>query len=228
MTLFCVYIYIILYSNDSPIAKANPLKAKPEKSQKFKFAWVELPSPTVNAKSFRVSILITSWHLSPMPDLSAKRPARKSMLLLELHFLWNLVKKKFLLNAFITSQFPYAPLVCVFHNRKLSSHINHIHETPLRIAYQNHNWTFDELLAKDGWFKFLDCNLQKLLIEIFKVKMRVAPGIMNQVSDIIVCSYPLRNELIFKARNIRIVRYGIEIAAFVGSKIWSYIPSELN
>ena len=221
-----IYIYIILYSNGSPIAKANPLKANPEKSQKFKFAWVELPSPTVNVKSFRVSILITSWHLSPMPDLW-KKASQKVNAFARTAFSLKFGQKKILLNA-LTSQFSYAPLVCVFHFRKLNSHINHIHETPLRIAYKNHNSTFDEILAKDGWFKFLDSNLHKLLIEIFKIKMKVDPGIMNQVSDIIVCSYPLRHELKFKARNIRIVRYGTEIAAFVVSKIWNYIPNELN
>ena len=33
-----------------------------------------------------------------------------------------------LLNAFITSQFSYAPVVWMFHNRKLNNHINRIHE----------------------------------------------------------------------------------------------------
>ena len=68
----------------------------------------------------------------------------------------------------------------------------------------------------------------KLLIEIFKVKMKLAPEIMNEVFDIIESPYPLRNESRFKSQNIRTVRYGIETAAFVGSRIWSYMPSELN
>ena len=105
----------------------------------------------------------------------------------------------------------------MFHNRKLNNHINRIHESVLRIAYQDHNSTFNELFAKDGSFRIHDRNLQKLLIEIFKVKMKLAPEIMNEVFDFIECRYPLRNELRFKSRNIRTVRYGIETAAFVGS-----------
>ena len=58
--------------------------------------------------------------------------------------------------------------------------------------------------------------------------MKLAPEITNEVFDIIESPYPLRNELRFKPRNIRTVRYGIETAAFVGSKIWSYTPSELK
>ena len=51
---------------------------------------------------------------------------------------------------------------------------------------------FDELLAKSGSFKIHDRNLQKLLTEIFKVKMKLAPHIMNEVFDIIECPYPLK------------------------------------
>ena len=116
----------------------------------------------------------------------------------------------------------------MFHNRKLSNHINRIHERALRIAYQDHNSTFNELLAKDGSFKIHDRNLQKLLIEIFKVKMKLAPEIMNEVFDFIECRYPRRNELRFKSRNIRTVRYGTETAALVSSRIWTNMSNEIE
>ena len=48
-------------------------------------------------------------------------------------------------------------------------------------------WTFNELLAKDSCFKIHDRNLQKLLTETFKVKMKLAPEIMNEVFDFIEC-----------------------------------------
>ena len=115
----------------------------------------------------------------------------------------------------------------MFHNRKLSNHINRIHERALRIAYQDHNSTFNELLAKHGSFKIHDRNLQKLLIEIFKVKMKLAPEIMNEVFHIIGSPNPLRNELRFKSRNICTVRYGIETAVFVGSRIWTNMSNEI-
>ena len=70
----------------------------------------------------------------------------------------------------------------MFHNRKLHNHINRIHE-----AYQDHNSAFNELLARDVSFKIHDRNLQKLLIEIFKVKIKLAPEIMNEVFDFIEC-----------------------------------------
>ena len=51
---------------------------------------------------------------------------------------------------------------------------------------------------------------------------------MNKVFDIIECPYVLRNELRFKSRNIRAVRYGIKTDTFVGCRIWRYMPSELK
>ena len=58
--------------------------------------------------------------------------------------------------------------------------------------------------------------------------MKLAPEIMNEVFDIIESPYPLINALRFKSRNICTVRYGVETSAFVGSRIWSYMPSELK
>ena len=88
----------------------------------------------------------------------------------------------------------------MFHNRKLNNYINRTHERALRIAYQGHSSAFNELLAKDSSFKIHDRNLQKLLIEIFKAKMKLAPEIINEVFDFIECRYPLRNELRFELR----------------------------
>ena len=116
----------------------------------------------------------------------------------------------------------------MFHNRKLNNLLNHIHERALRIKNQDHNSTFEELNAKEGSFKIHDRNLQRLLTEIFKVKMKLAPEIMNEVFESIESPYPLRIESRFKSQNICTVKYGIETAAFVGSRIWSYIPSELE
>ena len=137
-------------------------------------------------------------------------------------------QRKLLLNVFITSQFSYASVVWMFHNQKFNNHINRIHERALRIVYQDQNSAFEKLLANDGSFKIHGRNLQRLLIEIFKIKMKLAPEIMNEAFDSIESPYPLRNELKFKSRNIRTVKYRIEAAAFAGSKIWSYMPSELK
>ena len=115
--------------------------------------------------------------------------------------------------------------LCV--SRKRNSHINCIYERALKIVYQDHNSTFNDLLAKDDCFKIHDRNLNKLLIQMFKLKMRLALEIMSLVFDIIECLYPLKNELRFKSRNIRTVWCETETAAFIGSTIQSHMQSEL-
>ena len=133
-------------------------------------------------------------------------------------------QRKLLLNAFITAQFSYASVIWMFHSRKLNNRINHIHERALRLVYKDYTRTFDELLLKDNSFRIHHRNLQKLAIEIFKVKLGLASEIMKNIFPIIENPYDLRNETKFKSRNVHTVRYSIATASFVAPKIWSSIP----
>ena len=107
------------------------------------------------------------------------------------------------MSAFITSQFFYAPVVWMFHSRKQNHHINRIHERALKAVYKDHNSLFDELLEKDNSCKIHDRKLQKLVTEIFKVKMNLAPEIMKEVFEIIE-------------------------GPFVGTRVWNSLSSDLN
>ena len=142
----------------------------------------------------------------------------------QLHF----NQRKLLMYAFITSQFSYAPVVWMFHSRKQNHHINRIHERALRVVYKDYNSSFDELLEKDNSLRIHDRNLQKLVTEIFKVKMNLGPEIMKEVFEIVEGSHALRNELKLKSRKIHSVRYGIETTSFVGARVWNRLPSDLK
>ena len=183
---------------------------------------MEWTSPIV--KSFWVSILIFELNVKSL----CKNVSQKLTAFARIVYSLKSDQRKLLRNAFIASQFSHAPVIWVFHNRKLNNYINRIHQRALRIVYQDHNPTFKELLAKEGSFKIHDRHLQRLFIEIFKVKMKLTPETMNEVFDIIESPYPLRKELRFKSRSILTVRYGTETFAFVCSWIWSYMPGELK
>ena len=58
-------------------------------------------------------------------------------------------KRRTLFKAFVVSQFNYCPLVWMFHTKELNNRINSLHETALRLTYQNRNSSFDELLKFD-------------------------------------------------------------------------------
>ena len=62
----------------------------------------------------------------------------------------NMQKRRIIMKSFVTSQFGYCPLIWMFHSRRLNNKINSIHERALRITYQDHISTFQELLNKDN------------------------------------------------------------------------------
>ena len=81
-------------------------------------------------------------------------------------------------------------------------------------VFKDHSFSFDELLEKDYSSKIHDKNLQKLVTEIFKIKMNLALEIMKGVFKIVECPCALRNQLKLKSRKIYSVRYGIKNSIF--------------
>ena len=66
---------------------------------------------------------------------------------------------------------------------------------------------------------FITVTYKNFAIEIFKVKLGIAPDIMKNVFPIIENPYDLRNKTKFKSRNVNTVRYGTETASFVAQRI---------
>jgi len=50
-----------------------------------------------------------------------------------------------MMNAFMTSQFSYCPLIWMFHSLKTDLKISRIHERPLRLAFKDNVSTFEQL-----------------------------------------------------------------------------------
>ena len=109
----------------------------------------------------------------------------------------NIKKRKLIMNAFITSQFGYCPLVWMFHSREMNNRINRIHERSLRIVYKNKQSTFQELLDRDKSVTVHHSNIRKLAIETFKVKNNLSPEILNYIFEIVDSSYYLRKDTVF-------------------------------
>ena len=155
-----------------------------------------------------------------------KKASQKLNALSRVAYQLDFNQRKLLMNAFITSQFSYAPVVWMFHSRKQNHHINRIHERALRVVYKDYNSSFDELLEKDHSCNIHDRNLQKLVTEISKIKMNLAPEIMKEVFEIVEGAYPLKNQLQLKSRKIHYVRYCIETTSFATARFWKSLPSD--
>ena len=93
----------------------------------------------------------------------------------------SLNKPRILMISFIISQFNYFPLIWMIHKRGLNHKIYHIHERALRIVYDDYSSSFEDLLNEDKSATIHQCNLQKLPIEIFKVKIGIAPLVVNEI-----------------------------------------------
>ena len=138
-------------------------------------------------------------------------------------------KLRIIMKAVIESQFGYCPLVWMFHSRTLNNRINKIHERALRRVYNDNTSTFSELLIKDGSFCIHHRNIQKLAIEMYKVKHNMAPPLMN---DIFIqkqnTSYNLRNVQTWDIRAVKSVYNGTETLSFRGPKTWDMLPNDIK
>ena len=91
----------------------------------------------------------------------------------------NLKTHHVLMRSFIISQFSYFSLIWMTYSSGLKNKANNIHERAMRIVYKDFSSSFEGLLAKDYSVTIYTRNMQQLLIETFKVKIRIFPIIMK-------------------------------------------------
>ena len=98
------------------------------------------------------------------------------------------------MKSFFTSQFNYCPLTWKFHNRTLKNKINKLHERALRFVYEDINLSFQDLLDRDNSMTIHRRNIQKLAIEMYKIKNKLSPIPMMDIIRDHVNTYDLRNK----------------------------------
>ena len=142
--------------------------------------------------------------------------------------LMSMEKRKIIMNAFITSQFGYCPLIWMCHSRKLNTRINKIHERALRIVFQDKTTSFNELLIKAGSVKIHHKNIQVLATEIYKVYHNISPLVMSEVFPDRTTEYNLRGNPNLSTRNLHSVHYGTDSLSHLGPKIWNLVPNNIK
>ena len=157
-----------------------------------------------------------------------KRANQKLHALARISSYMNQNKLRILMKAFVTSQFSYCPLVWMFHSRSLNNKINRLHERALRLVYRDHKSSFQQLLHKDNSVTIHHQNIQRLAIEMFKIKNKISPTPMQDLFTKNQCNYELRNKRLWEPTNARTMTYGTETVTFMGPKIWDLIPTEIK
>ena len=119
-------------------------------------------------------------------------------------------KLRIIMKAFVSSQFAYCPLIWMFHSRQINHKINKLHERALRIVYNDHFSSFEELLSKDKSVTVHQRNLQILTTKMYKLLNGLSPDIMQDIFETKSNYYNIRNAPAFSTRNIKTVRYGLQ------------------
>ena len=132
-------------------------------------------------------------------------------------------KLKLTMCTFIESLFNYCPLVWMCHSRILENKINKLHERALRVVYKNKELAFEQLLEKSKHFSIHERNLQKLALEMYKVKNELSPA---PVCEIFTTDPSERKDFILP--RVRTVKYGLETIRYRGPKTWGLVPEEIK
>ena len=118
-------------------------------------------------------------------------------------------KRKNLMKSFVISQFNYCLIVWMYCQRKSNNLINRIHERALRIAYDDYESNFNQLLDKNNSVTIHHINIQALATEIYKTLNNLNPIFMREIFLSKTHNYSIRTQNL-NYPNPRTVAYGLE------------------
>ena len=155
-----------------------------------------------------------------------KKAGQKLHALARMSNFMSVNQKKVIMNAFISSQFSYCPLIWMCHSRSLNTKINRIHERALRIVYNDNSSSFEALLEKSGSVKIHHSNLQQLAVEIYKALNDLSSHLMSELFTFRNTGYNLRGGKKLNSNTVKTVNNGTETISYLAPKIWEQVPDE--
>ena len=98
------------------------------------------------------------------------------------------------ISHYLDEQFNYYPIIWIYCQRKSNNLINRIHERALRIAYNDYESNFNQLLEKDNSVTIHHRNIQSLATEIYKTLNNLNPIFMKEIFSLKTHNYPIRRQ----------------------------------
>ena len=134
-----------------------------------------------------------------------------------------------LANAFINSQFNYAPLVWMFAGKTSINKICKIHHRTLQVIHNDYQKSYDELLDINKDVNIHQKHLRILALEVFKSITHVNPEFMWSYFNENTIPYNLRNgNRLLLLPPAKSVKSGITSLIFRGSLLWNNLPLNLK
>ena len=137
-------------------------------------------------------------------------------------------QRKIVMNAFISSQFNYCPLLWLCHNRFLNTLINKIHHRALSIVYRDNTSSFETLLEKSGSVSIHHRNIQLLAVEIYKSLNNLSPSIMAEIFKLKETNYEFRTGKQLQSTLPHTTHFGIDSVSHLASNIWRQVPTKIK
>ena len=116
----------------------------------------------------------------------------------------------------------------MFTSRTSNLKINKRHERALRILYNDHLSTFNELLTRDKSVTMHVRNLRLLALEMFKIKNKLSPIFIVDFFEENEILYNFRNQREFNRPKIKTVQWGVNSIRYYGPIIWDMLPTYIK
>ena len=138
--------------------------------------------------------------------------------------------RKTLYKAFVESQFKCCSLTWMFHGHKTNYKINRLQERALRLIYNDHISSFEELLIKDDTFTIHEQNIQNLAIEVFNALNDLSTPDFLELFQLNESLYRLwsNGPQKFCIPNMNSVRFDKSSIRYFGPVFWNSIPVEIK
>ena len=137
-------------------------------------------------------------------------------------------KARILANAFINSQFNYAPLIWMFASKTAINKILKIHYRTLQVVYSEYHKSYEELLQINKDISIHEKHLHILALEVYKSIMQFNPEFMWHCFNTNPIPYHLRKGSRLLIPPAKSVNFGTNSVTFRGSLLWNNLPLRLK
>ena len=109
----------------------------------------------------------------------------------------------------------------LFNNDKLEK----IQERALRILYQDHNSSYDDLLEMAGTSTIIIQRLRLMTLTVFESLNSLNPPCLNDIFTKKCMPYSLRDSSIIEQPKRRTTTFGLRSFSYAGAKLWNELPN---